>query len=148
MRNKSNQSSHNFQGENQISLAPTKHSSIFNVELHLPHKTVYPGKLDLSGEGCFRAKQKREHIHRKLNGWGVNAEVIERYEFKWISILCDGIEYLTSKDFLTHFGKRLTYRNFETQYILPIELWGVDAVREFEIREAMKPQQLSMFQAA
>ncbi len=136
------------QEQYRITLAPTKHPSIFIVELRLPFKTVYPGKLDLSGQGCFRAKRKREHIHKKLQSWGVCAEVVDRYDFKWISILCDGQEYITSKHFLLRFGRRLTFQNYEAQYLLPLDLWRLDAVREFEKQEARKPEQLSIFQAA
>lgn len=145
--NQFNKSLNNSQEQNRISLVPSKNSSIFNIELHLPFKTVYPGKLDYSGEGYFKSKRKPQHIHQKLHAWGVNAEILERYQFKWIYIISNGMEYITSKEFLFRFGKRITYRNYETQYFLPLEMWGLDAVREYEKQEAKKPQQLSFFQS-
>jgi hypothetical protein len=146
MHLQSNQTDNNPQIANRVVLTPSKKPWIFNVELHLPFKTVYPGKLDLSGEGLLRMKRKPEYIHRKMNAWGVCAEVIEQHEFKWICITCAGREYVTSKAFLTRFGKRLTHRNYEAQYFLELPLWGIEAVREFEKCEARKPQQLSFFQ--
>ena len=131
----------------RINLRPTKNPSVFRIELRLGFKTVYPGKLDFSGEGYFRSKRKPEHLHRRLNSWGVNAAVVEQHEFRWISILCDGKEYLTSRDFMLRFGKKLTYDHYETQFFLPLELWGVEAVRAFEGNNTMKHQILSIIPA-
>ena len=133
------------QATNRVHLIPTRNPSLFNVELHLPFKTAYPGKLDVSGQGCFRARKTLDQLHKKLNAWGVCAELVERFNFKWVSLLCEGREYITTTGFLRRFGKRLTYRNHEAQYFLPIGMWGVDAVQAFEKQEASRPEQLSIF---
>lgn len=138
----------NSQEQTQIALRKRKNPNVFDVELHLQLKTVYPGKLDFSGEGTFRARKKPEHFHRNSGGWGVNAELLRRFKFKWISITCNGKEYITSKEFLLKFGKRCTYRDYEMQYFLPLELWGIDAVRAFEKSLASGPKQLKLFERA
>lgn len=125
-----------------IKLVSTKNPSVFNVQLRLPHKTVYPGILDFTGEGSFRCKRKPEHKYHKLDAWGVCAEVIDKHPVRWISIVCDGREYVTSRQFLLKFGRRITFKNYETQYLLPVNLWGLDLVRSFEKQEAA---QLSLF---
>ncbi len=145
MQPQTEESQNDSQNENRIHLIPTRNKSVFNVELRLPHKTVYPGKLDLSAEGCFRAKKKPEQVHEKLNAWGINAELVERFTFKWVSILCGGREYLTSTAVLRRFGKRLTFKNLDTQYFLPITMFGIDMVKELEKREAKESQQLCIF---
>jgi|ERR1043166_5564001 hypothetical protein len=147
MQNQSTESPDNSQVRSSISLRPTKNPAVFNVELNLPHNTVYPGKLDFSGEGRFILKRKAKHVHRKLRAWGINASVAEQYKVRWISILCDGREYITTREFLLHFGKRLTYAHCEAQYFLPLELWGVEAVREFERNEAMRGELQSIVPA-
>jgi hypothetical protein len=128
-----------------VELTPTNQPHVFRVQLRLPHKTVHPGTLDLGGEGRFKCRRQPEHILRKLNAWGVNAEIVDRFPIKWISIICEGVEYITSREFIRRFGKRLTYREYEQQYILPLDLWGLDVVREFEKKESAKPTQLSLF---
>lgn len=131
-----------------IELIPTKLPQVFDVELRLPFKTARLGRLDLTGEGCFRSKRKTEHIHNKLHAWGVNAQIVEQHQFKWISIICNGKEYITSKLFLIQFGKRLTFKNYDAQYFLLLDLFGIDLVKEFEKHEEMKPKQLALFTEA
>jgi hypothetical protein len=135
------------QDTKNIQLIP-KSPNVFDVELRLPFKTVRLGKIDYLGEGCFRSKRKWDNRHKKLHSWGVNAEVVEHNQFKWISIICDGKEYITSKPFLIQFAKRLTFKNWDAQYFLPVELWGIDLVKEFEKQEEMKPEQLTLFTEA
>jgi hypothetical protein len=134
------------QEANRITLRRTKYPHIFDVELRLPLKTVFPGRLDFSGEGIFCSKRKPDHVHRNSGGWGVNAELLERFKFKWISITCDGREYTTSRDVILRFGQPCTYKGYEKQWFLRKELWGLDAVQQFEREEAKKPQQLGLFE--
>jgi hypothetical protein len=136
------------QDTNLLDLISTQYPSVFDVLLKLEFKTKSIGKLDLNGKGCFSTKRKPKHIYRNSNAWGVNAELVERFNFRWISIICEDKEYITSKEFLQRFGKCHAFKDAEPQYFLPLELWGLDAVREFEKKQAIKPEQLSLFQSS
>lgn len=126
----------------QLSLRPTRRRDIYKVILDLPSKRVRVGEIDSAGEGCFRCKRKREHLHRKFNAWGINAEVLSRWSFRWVSITCDGVEYKTTRTFLQQFGKAYTFSGYEKQLFLPLELWGIDVVKDYEKKQA---QQLQLF---
>lgn len=118
----------------KIFLNPTKHSSIWNVELRLPFETRYVGKLDKAGEGTFFCKRKEKHLHRKTNSLGVNLELLQRFDFKWICIEYCGQKLFTTKLYLLQLGKVFAFdkSGFESQVFLDLDSWGQGKALEFE----------------
>ncbi len=118
----------------RIILSPTKLKSVWTVELHLPFETRYVGKLDKAGEGTFICKRKEKHLHWKTNSLGVNLELLQRFDFRWICIEYCGRKLFTTKLYILHHGKVFTFdkSGFETQAFLPLEAWGQDKALEFE----------------
>ncbi|NMB81420.1 MAG: hypothetical protein GYA14_06340, partial [Ignavibacteria bacterium] len=47
-----------------ISLIPTKHSNVFNVQLNLDCQTRFIGKIDTAGEGTFITNRTEKHLFR------------------------------------------------------------------------------------
>ncbi len=116
-----------------IFLSPTKLSSIWTVELRLPFETRYVGKLDKAGEGTFLCKRKEKHLHRKTNSLGVNLELLQRFDFKWICVEYCGQKLFTTKMYLLNYGKVFTYeKSGDTQVFLPFDLWGEKKSLDYE----------------
>jgi hypothetical protein len=118
----------------RIFLSPTKLSSVWTVELRLPFETRYVGKLDKAGDGTFLSKRKEKHLHRKTNSLGVNLELLQRFDFKYVCIEYCGRRLFTTKLFLLHHGKVFTFdkAGFEAQVFLPLDDWGREKALEFE----------------
>lgn len=118
----------------KISLSPTKHPSVWTVELRLPFETRYVGKLDKAGEGTFLSKRTEKHLHRKTNSLGVNLELLQRFDFRWICIEYCGRKLFTTKLYLLHYGKVFTFdkSGYESQVFLELNAWGHDKALEFE----------------
>ncbi|MGD0037064.1 MAG: hypothetical protein ABSC53_07210 [Bacteroidota bacterium] len=118
----------------KIFLNPTKHSNVWTVELRLPFETRYVGKLDKAGEGTFLCKRKEKHLHRKTNSLGVNLELLQRFDFRWVCIEYCGRKLFTTKLYLLHNGKVFTFdkSGFESQVFLELDAWGQEKAVEFE----------------
>ena len=59
-----------------IELIQTKHPHIFDVKLNLNWKSVCIGRLDESNGGVFVTKRNVNHLFRKYNSFGINAELL------------------------------------------------------------------------
>ena len=119
-----------------LRLIPTKNVHVFNVQLNLDAETRYIGKIDQSGEGTFRTKRSRQHLHRKTNSLGINLELVTRqdFPFKWIVIEFEGRDLITSKEFLLYHGSIFDFgkAGFEKQIFLKLDYWGVEKAIAFE----------------
>ena len=118
----------------KIFLSPTKLKSVWTVELRLPFQTRYVGKLDKAGEGTFICKRKEKHLHRKTNSLGMNLELLQRFNFRWIYVEYCGRKLLTTKLYLLHHGKVFTFdkSGFEAQVFLELDAWGQEKALDFE----------------
>ena len=119
----------------RIELFPTKSPYIFTVGLKLDHQTRFIGKLDTAGEGTFISNGRTEkHLFEKLNALGINKELCERFNFRWILVPFCGRKLWTSRLYLLHHGKVYSFpkRGFEPQCFLPISEWGLEKVKAFE----------------
>jgi hypothetical protein len=119
----------------RIQLFPTKSPYIFSVGLKLDHQTRYIGKLDRAGEGTFLSNKRTErHLFRKVGGLGINKELCERFNFRWILVPYCGRNLWTSRLFILHHGKTFAFgkAGFEAQLFLPLSEWSVERARAFE----------------
>ena len=100
-----------------LRLIPTKFSHVFDVQLLLPSETRYIGKLDEAGEGTFTAKRGAQHFYRKTGSFGINLELLQRFDFKWIVITYCGEELVTTREFMLHLGRVFSFvkAGFEQQ---------------------------------
>ena len=117
-----------------LSLIPTKYPHVFNVQLKLDHETRYIGKLDKAGEGTFSTKRTPKLLFRKTNSLGINLELLQRFDFKWIVISYCGKRLVTTKNYFLSHGKVFTFRKagFEEQCFLPLDLWGAERAIAYE----------------
>lgn len=131
--------------QNYIILKPIKNQNyVKKVNLVLNGKSKQIGKIDFAGDGTFTANKRNEsHLFRKTNSLGLSYGLLknESIKFKWIVIDYCGKKYVTSKEFLLKFGHVLHFNNYETQIFLPLNLFGINLVREFEKEEKNKPNQ-------
>ncbi len=118
----------------RIFLSPTKHCNVWTVELHLPFETRYVGKLDKAGEGTFFCKRKEKHLHRKTNSLGINLELLQRFNFRWICIEYCGRKLITTKLYLLHHCKVFAFdkAGYEAQAFLELDAWGQEKALLFE----------------
>lgn len=117
-----------------IELIPTKFPYVFNVSLKLDHQTRYIGKLDKASEGTFSAKRTEKHLHRKTNSLGINLELLQRFNFKWIVISFCGNKLVTSRNYFLQYGKVFNFEKsgYEKQCFLTLDLWSEDKAQLFE----------------
>jgi hypothetical protein len=119
----------------RIELVPTKSPQIFTVALKLDHRTLLIGTLDKSGEGTFISSKKTEkHLFRKMNALGINAELCARFNFRWIMVPYCGRELWTSRLYILHHGKELTFAKtgYEAQLFLKLDEWDREESAAFE----------------
>jgi hypothetical protein len=123
------------QYKQRIKLFPTKSAYVFTVGLRLDHETRFIGKLDKGGEGTFISNKRTEtHLFEKLNALGVNRELCERFNFRWVVVpYCDR-KLWTSRLFLLHHGKAFSFgkKGFEPQCFLALHEWGIEKAKAFE----------------
>jgi hypothetical protein len=117
-----------------ICLIASKFSYVFNVVLKLAHQTRYIGRLDQAGEGTFTTKRSEKHLHRKTNSLGVNLELLQRFNFKWIVIDYCGKKLETTRNFLLYHGSVFDFKKagFEKQCFLKLNLFGRDKAEAFD----------------
>ncbi len=117
-----------------LQLIPSKRAEVFKVVLTLESGTRRIGKLDKSGLGTFTAKRKEQHLHRLTNSLGVNLELLQRHEFKWIVIDFCGQTLVTTRNFILYHGRVMTFGRggYEPQCFLKLEHWGRDKAEAFE----------------
>lgn len=117
-----------------LELVATKHSHIFRVKLNLEFQTRYIGTLDTSNGGKFITERKEKHLFRKTNSLGVNDELLNSPDvnFKYLIIDYEGKKLITTRlYFLTH-SKAFTFKSFEKQYFLPVDLFGQSRAEDYE----------------
>lgn len=119
----------------RIELFPTKSPYIFTVGLKLDHQTRFIGKLDKAGDGTFISNKRTEkHLFEKLHALGVNKELCERFNFRGILVPYCGRKLWTSRLYLLHHGKVLSFgkAGFETQVFLALDEWSMERAKAFE----------------
>jgi len=127
-----------MQNENNklLDLIPTKHHSVYTVQLNLQMQTRYIGKLDTAGEGTFLTKRKPEHLFHKTNSLGINHSLLidESIPFKWVVIDYDGHKLVTSRLYMFTHAKCFKFgsQGFELQCFLPLTEFGLNKARAFE----------------
>lgn len=137
------------QDTKNIELCPTKFPYVFNVSLKLDHQTRYIGKLDKAGDGTFTAKRAEKHLHLKTNSLGVNLELLQRFDFKWIVIFYCEEKLVTTRNFFLHHGRVFSFQKagFERQCFLKLDFFGEVKAIQYE-REQKSQQDLFGVQAA
>lgn len=93
------------------------------------------GNLDLAGDGTFTTTRKEKHLFRKTNSLGVPYALLvnEKIRFKWIVINYLGRKLVTSRNYFLKKGHIRQYKNFELQVLLPLEMFGIQKAREFDL---------------
>ena len=123
------------QDTQNISLSPTKNPYIFIVGLKLDFETRYIGRLDKTGDGTFISNKRTEkHLFENLNALGINKELCERFNFRWILVPYCGRKLWTSRLYLLHHGKVLSFgkAGFKTQVFLALDEWSMERAKAFE----------------
>ena len=124
-----------------IELIPTKHHSVFTVQLNLESQTRWIGKYDVAGEGTYVAQRQQKHLFRKTNSLGINHSLLvdESIPFKWIVIDFEGRKLVTTRLYFLSFGKCFRFGNkgFELQCFLPLESFGINKARGFEAAQTL-----------
>lgn len=122
------------QHNQNLELLPTKHHHIFRVKLNLEFQTRYIGTLDMSGEGKFITERKEKHLLHKTNSLGLCEELLHspNIQFKWIIIQYEGKKLITSRLYFSTHSKVFTFKSFEKQYFLPLDLFGQFRAEEYE----------------
>jgi len=123
-----------MQHTKNLELVATKHPHIFRVKLNLEFQTRYIGTLDTSNGGKFLTERKEKHLFRKTNSLGLCEELLHSPDisFKWIIIDYEGKKLITTRlYFLTH-SKVFTFKSFEKQYFLSLELFGQNRAEDYE----------------
>ena len=123
------------QSMQKISLLPTKSRHIFRVGLRLDFQTRYIGKLDKAGEGTFvSGKRTEKHLFRKFNALGVNLELLQCIDFRWIVVPYCGNQLWTSRLYLLERGKVYSFgrKGFEPQCFLPLPEWDYDKAKAYD----------------
>lgn len=119
----------------RIQLFPTKLPCIFTVGLKLDHETRFIGKLDKAGEGTFISiKRTDRHLFEKLDALGINRELCERFNFRWILVPFCGRKLWTSRLYILHHGKTFTFgkAGYESQLFLALDEWDSEKAKAFE----------------
>jgi hypothetical protein len=107
------------------------------VGLRLDHQTRFIGKLDKAGQGTFVSNDRTEaHLFKKLNALGINRELCERFNFRWILVPFCGRGLWTSRLYILHRGKTLTYgkAGYEAQLFLALDEWDLERAKAFEAK--------------
>lgn len=124
-----------------IELIPTRHNSVFNIQLSLESQTRFIAKIDLAGDGTLIIMRKKSHLFRKTNSLGINHSLLvdESIPFKWIVIDFEGRKLVTSRLFFLSFGKCFQFGNkgFELQCMLPLESFSIEKARAFEAAQTL-----------
>lgn len=119
-----------------ISLIPTKHSNVFNVQLNLDCQTRFIGKIDTAGEGTFITNRTEKHLFRKLNALGINHFLLSHSSipFKNIVINYCGKKLQSTREYFLKKGKTFQFskKGFEVQQFVPIDELNLKTVRYFE----------------
>jgi hypothetical protein len=117
-----------------LELLPTKHSHLFKVKLNLEFQTRFIGILDTSGEGKFLTTRKGKHLFRKTNSLGLNEELLSSPDihFKYITIDFEGTILNTTRMYFKTHSKLFTFSQFEKQYFLPLQEFGLNKTKEYE----------------
>lgn len=133
-----------------IILRETRYPYIKKVILRLNDKKREIGKLDSAGAGTFSTHRGAKHLFRKTNSLGVSLALLSNNNIKFNRIV---IEFRpnhkrleTTRDFFLAKGCVFTFKNFETQIFLPLELFGINIAREFEKQNSLT-HQTSLFEA-
>lgn len=124
------------QSRELISLIPTKHSNVFNVQLNLDCQTRFIGKIDKAGEGTFLTNRTENHLFRKLNALGINHFLLSHSSipFKKIVINYCGKKLYSTREYFLKKGKTFQFskKGFEVQQFVPIDELNLKTVRYFE----------------
>jgi hypothetical protein len=124
-----------------VSLIPGKRPSLFAVRLNTFPVPRFIGELE--GNTYRKRIHSGPHTLHNAGAIGINAAVLTHPDIpvKWIAVDVDGTKLVTSKRFLLANGHPFKYRNYEPQFALPLDLWGVDKARAWEEEEDKRERQ-------
>lgn len=124
-----------------IELIPTKHHSVFNVQLNLESQTRYIGTLDRAGEGTFTTTRKENHLFRKTQSLGVNYNFLsdKSVKYKWIVISYCGKQLISTRDYFLKKGRAFQFnqKGFELQIFVPVDELNIRTARAFEASQTL-----------
>lgn len=128
-----------------LELLPTKHPHIFRVKLNLEFQTRYIGTLDTSGAGKFITERREKHLFKKTHSLGITESLLTSpdIDFKFIIISFNGHKLITTRFYFVTHSKVFTFKGFEKQYFLPVELFGLDKAEQ---HEKSLTKQLALFE--
>lgn len=141
-RNKDVHFREDAQASFRIKLVPTRRPNVWRIDLDLDHEMRHIGVLDTSGEGTLRLKRNERQIHRKTNSLGLNSELCERFNFRWIEVDFEGTLLKTTKKFFLAHSRICAFSKagFEKQRFMALTYWGFDKALEFESRVGAQEQ--------
>jgi hypothetical protein len=130
------------QASSRVTLVPTRRPNIWRIDLDLDHEQRHIGVLDTSGPGTLRLKRNEQQIHRKTNSLGINEELCERFNFRWIKVDLGGTLLQTTMKFFLAHSRVFTFSKagFEKQRFMALSDWGLDKALEFESRVGAQEQ--------
>lgn len=121
---------------NSISLIPTIHSKVYNVQLYLDFQTRIIGKVDMAGEGTFITTRKESHLFRKTNSLGINYSLLSSPDihFKNICINYNGKNLRSTREYFLKKGKVFQFagKGFELQCFVPVSEINMNTAKQFE----------------
>lgn len=104
------------------------------------------GGINHSGEGTFQTSRDSKHLYRNLNSIGINQQLLfdeENFPFKWILIKYCGKPLVTSRKFFQRYGIFYQSSGFEPQFLLSLDLFGIEKARKFE--QELSDRQFGLF---
>ena len=125
---------------------PSNICGIDDVLLFLTSTPKYIGIIYNSDEGTFQTVRESKHLYRNLNAIGINQQLLfdeENFPFKWIVIKYCGRPLVTSRNYFARYGIPYCANGFEPQYLLNLDLFGIDKARKYE--QELLEKQFSLF---
>jgi len=134
MQNKYRDNLGNSQAVTRIRLVPTRRPHVSRIELHLEQEVRHIGTLDASGEGTLYLRRTQKQVHRRTNSIGINAELVDRFGFRWVQVDFEGEALVTTRSFLRAHSRSFTFERagFERQRFMALTDWGRERALDFE----------------
>lgn len=130
-----------------LQLRPSDLIGCDDVVLFLNSPTPkYIGTINHSGEGTFQTVREIKHLYRNLNSIGINQHLLfdeENFPFKWILIKYCGKPLVTSRKYFQRDGIPYCANGYESQYLLNLDLFGIEKARKFE--QELSEKQFGLF---
>jgi hypothetical protein len=128
-----------------VHLSQTKTPHLYKIFLEIGLRKLCIGQLDTSAEGTLILKKSKEQILKKINAVGINYQLLseDKIKYKWIKIIIEGREYVSTREYYLMHGKVFHFAGFELQSFVPIDELNLDTIRRFE---RTKNNQFNLFE--